>query len=273
MKAMRPPERKLCRIILLALPLVLILGLAIINYLHPRPAFFRNAEANRDILIAHAGGGLDGLHYTNSRQALEAAIAAGFKFIELDLLLTCDGHLAAVHDWAHFRKISGGPESEACLDLADFKSRTIHGRLGVLGAGEINEIFSRHPGLYLVTDKIRDFEALTGQLNLPAERLLVEVFSYKDYVKALRKGLYPMLSIGSAKRFRQYRGRFFFDRIAMIAIPQTLIPELEKELADLRDKGVVIFAFTANDSDYVKKYINRSVTGFYTDDLRPSAVQ
>ncbi|MEL7097187.1 MAG: glycerophosphodiester phosphodiesterase family protein [Pseudomonadota bacterium] len=49
--------------------------------------------------IAHAGGLLDGVPYTNSLEALDAARAAGRTLIEVDLLQTADGRIVLAHDW------------------------------------------------------------------------------------------------------------------------------------------------------------------------------
>ena len=53
-------------------------------------------------LIAHAGGEIDGYVYTNSLEALQQAASRGYKFIELDLLLTSDSVLVAAHSWEDF---------------------------------------------------------------------------------------------------------------------------------------------------------------------------
>lgn len=258
--------------LLLGLLVIGLMSLAILDWMLPEPARFRSPAENRDILIAHAGGGLGELTYTNAREALETSIAAGFKFIELDLLLTCDGHLAAAHDWALFNKITGAPESRDCLSLAEFRSRRLHGEFGVLGAAEINEIFARHQDVHLVTDKIRDFGALTGQLSLPPERMLVEVSSYKQYRKALAAGLkYPVLAFYSLKRFKRLKYQWLFrsGKISLIALPEKMLPQVEEDLAELYQRGITIFVFTSNDPARVRQVLNRSVSGYYTDFLKP----
>lgn len=50
-------------------------------------------------LVAHAGGAVRGLAYTNSREALDLHYAAGYRVFELDFHWTSDGRLVAVHDW------------------------------------------------------------------------------------------------------------------------------------------------------------------------------
>lgn len=47
-------------------------------------------------LIAHAGGGLPDAVYTNSREAMDLAVAHGFKLIEVDFILR-DGQLLLGH--------------------------------------------------------------------------------------------------------------------------------------------------------------------------------
>ncbi len=57
-------------------------------------------------LIAHAGGGINGLKYTNSLEAMEQSIEHGFKMIELDLLISSDRRIVAVHDWNRFHVLA-----------------------------------------------------------------------------------------------------------------------------------------------------------------------
>ena len=56
--------------------------------------------------IAHAGGAIDGIRYTNSKEAILNSISKGAKYIELDLSLTRDGKLVAVHDWHWFNELT-----------------------------------------------------------------------------------------------------------------------------------------------------------------------
>jgi hypothetical protein len=51
-------------------------------------------------LVAHAGGAVQGLTYTNSREALDEHYAEGYRVFELDFHWTSDGRLVVVHDWA-----------------------------------------------------------------------------------------------------------------------------------------------------------------------------
>ena len=240
-------------------------------YINPTPEDFNNVKfPNKGILIAHAGGAIGGKTYTNSIEAINASVAAGFSFIELDLILTCDGQVVAAHDWEHFRSISGTGKSEECLSLEEFKAKKVHNQYNVVTATDINFLFSKNEELFLVTDKIRDFSALLSQINVSKDRLLVEVFSYKDYVKALKRGIkYPMLCIWNERSFNKHFRHLTSGMVSMITIPEKLIPKLGEQLKLVHDKGVSIFAFSSNDEGYVKRYLGEYVTGFYTDSIVP----
>ena len=68
--------------------------------------------------IAHAGGGIGGASYTNSRDAFDANYRRGFRFFETDLNWTSDDQLVLIHDWEasfvdHFSKSKGSGRAVA----------------------------------------------------------------------------------------------------------------------------------------------------------------
>ncbi len=74
--------------------------------------------------IAHAGGGIGKMSYTNSRDALDANYRRSHRFFEIDLNWTSDGQLVLIHDWqGNFRdlfptsKIAGTPSLQEFLRL------------------------------------------------------------------------------------------------------------------------------------------------------------
>ncbi len=80
--------------------------------------FFKTFEAKYDSdlleklkqknyrFIAHAGGGIDNLKYTNSLEAVNKSIKDNFKLIELDIRETLDNVFVGVHDWGEFKEIT-----------------------------------------------------------------------------------------------------------------------------------------------------------------------
>ncbi|MBQ8270454.1 MAG: hypothetical protein IJZ22_04515 [Bacteroidaceae bacterium] len=145
-------------------------------------------------LIAHAGGEVDGFVYTNSREALEQSVAAGYRNIEFDLLFTADSILVAAHSWQEFNEATGfAHKGDTAPQYADFATRRIHGRYTPLSAAEINDFFMADTTLLLVTDKISSPAVLAANFPTLKERMMVEAFNYNDYSILLSQGYYRVL--------------------------------------------------------------------------------
>ena len=139
-------------------------------------------------LIAHAGGGVD-VPYSNSKEALEKSIADGFRYIEFDLIFTADSVLVAAHDWDLFNVQTGyAHKKDTAPTFADFSSRRIGGKYTPLSAADINAVFENDTTIYLVTDKLSSPVLLARSFPRIKERMLVEAFTYKDYVALRSEG-------------------------------------------------------------------------------------
>lgn len=140
-------------------------------------------------IIAHAGGNIDSLTYTNSREAVMNAIANGVKYIELDIVVSPEGEPLAFHS------------SDDMIDsiyscdpprIDEFTATPLQGKNGKtytpLTWREINEIFLAHPDLVLVVDKTDTISVLEKYFPKLKERMIVECFSMESFVAASRAG-------------------------------------------------------------------------------------
>ena len=238
---------------------------------YPEPFSLSGEARGTSIYIAHAGGSIDGHTYTHSREAVNASVAAGFRFIELDLYITADNDLAALHDIGRFREMTGYRGTEKELTAAKVKSLSLLGRYTPLVSEDINELFA-DKRLYFVADKKIPPQLLLDRLTIDRERMLVEVFSYADYVEALRKGIrYPMLSMPEERHFTRNKLLLLTGKIAMVTTRAKLVRERPEMLRQLREKGIVVFASTINDPDFALRHLGTSIDGIYTDVLTPPA--
>ena len=164
--------------------LVVLLAVALLLYL-------RANEPNvpERTIIAHAGGNIDSLEYTNSREAVEHAIASGVKFIELDIVISPEGEPLAFHS------------SEDMIDtiyscdpphMSEFTAAPLRGKNGKtytpLAWREINEIFLAHPDVTFVVDKTDDPVVLEKFFPRLKDRMVVECFSMERYREVKRAG-------------------------------------------------------------------------------------
>lgn len=145
--------------------------------------------------IAHGGGAIDGHIATNSLEAIDNAIAHGFRYIELDLQLTADSFLVATHDWDSFREITGFKNYDNLPPtLEEFKNCRIWGKYTPVTYRMIDSIFTVHPDLILVTDKLDDAEILQKFLPGLTHRTMIECFSEKAFDKIKNTGSFSPMS-------------------------------------------------------------------------------
>lgn len=144
--------------------------------------------------IAHAGGMIDGISYTNSLEAVQNAIGEGIKFIELDLALTADGEVVCLHDWYDYNRVAIGRAVDSALSLSDFLETRLYGKYTPLCAEAVVELWQSYPDLWLVTDKISDPEIIVNAFNSIQDRVMVECFTYADYLQLQQLGYITFMS-------------------------------------------------------------------------------
>ena len=72
-----------------------------------------------EVFIAHAGGKIGKYTYTNSLEALNMSYDMGCRMFELDISESSDGVFVGVHDWEHFKTISGYTGIQDALPLSE----------------------------------------------------------------------------------------------------------------------------------------------------------
>ncbi|OEF87920.1 glycerophosphodiester phosphodiesterase family protein [Vibrio splendidus] len=144
-----------------------------------------NIIVNSGSLIAHAGGGIDGFKYTNSLEAVEKSIESGFKMIELDLLVSSDGKIVAVHDWNSFHMMTNSNKNGP-IASEEFELKTINDNYHTLNISEAIEILSENE-VVLVTDKIKNLALLSKNI-IDKDKSIIEVFSIDKYNEAIELG-------------------------------------------------------------------------------------
>ncbi|EAP92406.1 phosphatidylinositol-specific phospholipase C/glycerophosphodiester phosphodiesterase family protein [Vibrio splendidus] len=144
-----------------------------------------NIIGNSGGLIAHAGGGINGLKYTNSLDAIEQSIEHGFKMVELDLLISSDGRIVAVHDWKTFHEMTNS-NNTGSISSKEFESKIIYDKYKTLNISTAIDILDKND-VVLVTDKIKNL-ALLSKYIIDKDKSIIEVFSIDKYNEAIELG-------------------------------------------------------------------------------------
>jgi hypothetical protein len=223
-----------------------------------------------DRFIAHAGGAIDGITYTNSIEAMDLAYKKGFRLIELDIIKTRDGHFVGSHDWGFWQKETGY-EGEIPPDLETFKQYKFQGKYHLPAMDMINDWFRKHPDAILVTDKVNDPEAFVAGF-IDRDRLMMELFSLEAIEVANKAGIRaPILT----ENLLQYLGG---DKVGAlqkrhvehVAVSRRTIEADTALYSKLKQAGIKVYAFHINDDPlYDEPYCARKLMdycyGLYAD--------
>lgn len=241
---------------------------------------FHNGKgyAQGDAYIAHSGG-IAPFTYTNCREAVLASLAQGFRFIEIDLRETTDGHLVGAHSWQDLYSHAHLPSPYVPLSLEQAKELRLDGQYHVLSGRDIADIMRAHPEMVLVTDKIENFPLLLEEIPFP-DRMIVEVFSEFSYLQALRCGVrFPALCIDSNNIGKlQKAQRLGLPLVTMGSYGVDWSGgEAVDAIRQLHRSGTCIMLYGTGDPifdspDFVKEHLGRTVSKIYTDRWTPQCM-
>lgn len=244
------------------------------------------AWAAQHRLVAHANGAINGQRFTNSREAFLANYRAGFRVFEMDLNLTSDGHLVAVHDWSpttlRSLGLPVGPKTRLPLTQRAFARMKIHRSLTPLTLQDALRLLMSHRDAWLVTDtKIASGpELATGFKDLVQtakrtdpkllDRIIPQVYNQDMYwtiraIHPFRSWIYTLyMSKDSEDQILD-----FTQRTGIRAVTMPAQRANQRFLFRLRKQGVFTYTHTVNSAEKQRKQEDLGVHGLYTDILLP----
>ena len=229
-------------------------------------SFATTFNQDTKIVIAHAGGAINGIRYLNSKEAVQQSIQRGFSYIELDLLETPDGDLVAAHDWKTFHKLTGYPSQTEPIPAREARKRKILNEQTVLTSKEIREIFTKYTDLYLVTDKINNIPLLKNKFAGFVERIIVEL---KFPEECRPDNINPISYCASL-----FKKELITSNTTQLLFTEPL-REIEKNKKWFRKHPKVqLLVYTVNDIPTAQKLLHYPfVKGIYSDFLSPRILQ
>lgn len=226
-------------------------------------------EPNNNRYIAHAGGEVNGIKSTNTKEALDQNYKKGFRLFELDIIETADGKLVAAHDWkmwSRFTDFQGSlPPSHS-----EFVKHKIYGDYTTLDLKGINDWFEAHPDATLVTDKINNPIAFANKF-VDGDRLIMELFSTMAVEEASKKGINAMISQEPLMKLVGDKINYLtVNNIKYVALSRRIIANNTKLMLQLKEKGIKVYVYNVNfdpgkDEKYVQENEIGLVYGMYAD--------
>lgn len=263
-----------------------VVGLDVTFYLGRQYRMSQEQWYDTGDLVVHALGCIDGITYTNSKEALENSYQNGNRLFECDLIMTSDGHLVACHDWEFWNRESYDSETEDesyIPTLEVFMDCKVMGKYTPLSGKDIVLFLKDHPDAYIITDtKHAEPEKLTEQfqslVNIVAENNCEEVLDrfvvqiYHAYMYDFIENIYSFPNYiftlygegyrGEEDKMAEYAEFCMLRNIDVITMNKEYYHD---ELLDICNQyGIRIFVHTVNDQDDIQSFHEKGI-GVYTD--------
>jgi len=225
--------------------------------------------------IAHAGGAIDGINYTNCLEALDLSYSKGCKLFELDLIKTTDDKFVAAHHWEQYKTMIDYPGTidDTPLSEEEFLSFKIHGKYTPMNMERINLWFQNHPDAILVTDKTNDPEKIYNDF-LFRDRVIMELFSWEAVDKAIELKIKLLASENLIFGTQNIEQILEDKKIEYIGMSRYSIAGNEDFLRRLKAKGIKNYVWSLEQNlngkpaeYYVWNYEMNFCYGMYANDL------
>lgn len=243
-------------------------------------AFVASVDAEnirfQTLRIAHAGGGLGKITYTNSYQALTANIDKGFRYFEIDFTFTSDDRLVCLHDWKFNFKRSFGFETERRLSFEEFKRLAEENEKFTNCTLEGLAVWMRdNPAAYVVTDvrgdNLKALKRIRGVLPNAEIRVIPQIYEPRNFETVSSMGFQQIIWTlyrysGSGYNVIQWVEKWR-TAVAVTMPKERAASALPKALAE---RGIPTYVHTVNKREEMDRFITDfGVKEIYTDFLIP----
>ncbi len=225
------------------------------------------------LMIAHAGGGINGQNYSNSIEALDLNYTKGFRYFEMDFSWTSDGELVCLHDWKkRFKKVFGFKTKQP-LTLKEFQHLLDNTKgLHPCTLETFASWLLKHKDVKIITDvkydNIRAINKIIAQHPKIQAQLIPQFYQPEEYPILKDMGFDELIWIlyqyeGSLKSVARH-----VESMNLLALSMRTSQAKKKTIQDIQKNGVNLFVYTINKENKVKKLVNKHfISGIYTDFL------
>lgn len=270
---------------------ILILGLFV--FVKNRDNELHNQENEDFELIAHAMGSIDGVSYTNSKEAFEYSyIERNIRIYECDLVMANDGKIVLRHDW-EMKDFQQRIDEDHFPDTQEFLSASIYDKYTALSFEDLLSLLVKYPDITIVADgKAFDIEAVRmlfaeldkeisnfsekNKLNKEdiIKRFIIEVhnedmYNYISSKYSFDEYIFSLYSRWDGEDLYELEKICLFckrNNIKKISMWNYLYNELVVSVADRFDISIILHS--VNDYVSANYYKNCGVAGIFTDELK-----
>ncbi|HVI40427.1 MAG TPA: glycerophosphodiester phosphodiesterase family protein, partial [Anaerovoracaceae bacterium] len=231
-------------------------------------------QAVYERIIAHGGGIYKGYETTNSVEAVNQAIANGYKIIELDMELSSDNRIVMLHDWDRTAMHYYGTSFPKKLSQNQFMKLSVYGELEVLTFDKLVKILEKNQDIRIVTDTKGDNLELLAEIknkypNL-VDQIIPQIYDYDQWSQVKELGytdiiftLYAMADLDAVKLASFVREH----EIYAVAMPDYVA---ERGFCkQLSDRGIIVYVHPVSNYEAALQFMRQGAYGVYSGSLFP----
>ncbi len=256
--------------LLLAFVLLLIATTVAVTYYQKS----KSVVFDKPLFIAHASGGINGLTYLNSLEALNHNYQLGHRFFEVDFNWTADDKLVLIHDWKFSYKRLFGIKTQMAPTEEEFLKLKMNFEQTQLSLTQFAQWMESHPEATVIVDiksgdNAKGLQQMLKQITNPYQRIIPQIYRTKNYEKIKHLGF-----SGHNIMYAMYRTMKLKDEIEFIKTHELFgisiqppKPYFEKVLEEIGELDTPIYILTLNDLEEFNELKKKGVDGLVTDFL------
>lgn len=149
-------------------------------------------------IMAHACGAIDGIDYTNSKEALELSLDKGIRYVEVDFSLTTDNKIVAIHKWNKDSYERLGIEykgEDKPISYDEFMNCKIENKYTAMDFDDVVAYMEKYPDLYIMIDITKDLDiGITEKMyKIMSEKLAQKNLTDRVVVQAGTKEMFDTI--------------------------------------------------------------------------------
>ena len=223
------------------------------------------------IFIAHAGGAVKGLTYTNSLEAFNASYEKGYRFFEVDFSWTSDREIVAIHDWEKsFKKMFFVQKNIVIPTEAQFLRLKSKLRLTQLSLNDVLRWAEQKKNVFIVTDIKNENLEVLEKIPLEFRRYIIpQAYTYQEYAEIIEIGYSNVILTLYKMNIDHDSVLYFSKRFSPFAITMHWSVAQSGLAKLLFQHKTRVYAHTVNDINLLVSLRKIGVYGIYTGYIVP----
>ena len=228
-------------------------------------------------LVAHAFGSVNGLYYTNCREAFEESYRKGFRVFEVDLVLLADGTVYCAHNDMEGRYRI--PRSFRRCRWEEVERKKLYGKYTPLLGEGLVELARNYDDAFFILDTkyshLQIVKALVttarGKDSTVLNRFIPHIAGPEDHLRLQELFPFPNYMLALYRSRLSNRGAVEFIknsgvRGVMMWWNKRYRSAFQKQL---EDAGAAVYVHSLNDAGQIDRFRRKGV-GVYSDGFYPS---